>query len=87
MEKTGMRYKDWLREWLEKKRALVKEATWANYSVAVMNHIMPVLGEYDIAEITEERMQETVLYWLRRSVAEDSQGFGNDYKGQSAYGL
>ena len=66
MEKTGMRYKDWLREWLEKKRALVKEATWANYSVAVMNHIMPVLGEYDIAEITEERMQETVLYWLRR---------------------
>lgn len=65
MRKTNVVYGDWLRDWLAAKEGLVKEATQANYTVAVMNHILPALGKYRLEEITEERLQKTVLYWLR----------------------
>ena len=52
----------------------VKESTWANYSVAVMNHILPALGEYTLEELTEEKLQETVLFWLRQGRLDGSGG-------------
>jgi integrase len=59
-----MLYKDWLAEWLSDKKGYVKEATYANYSVEVVNHIIPKLGDYALCDLTEDRIQETVLYWL-----------------------
>lgn len=53
VEMTGcdVKYRDWLKEWLVRIKGGVRESTWANYSVAVMNHIPPVLGECTLEEI------------------------------------
>ena len=64
MSKACIYYRDWLEQWMNKKKGCVKEATCANYSVAIINHIVPCLGHYYIEEITEEVLQETVLYWM-----------------------
>lgn len=61
MTGCDVKYRDWLKEWLVRIKGGVRESTWANYSVAVMNHIPPVLGR----KLTEEKRQETVLFWLR----------------------
>ncbi|MBQ7004156.1 MAG: site-specific integrase [Oscillospiraceae bacterium] len=57
-------YKDWLSGWLAQREGFVKEATLAGYSTAVANHIVPQLGGLPVSEVTEERLQETVLEWL-----------------------
>lgn len=61
-----MLYRDWLKQWLSEKKGRVKEATRANYSVAAVNHIIPRLGGYPLGEVTEARLQEAVLFWLRQ---------------------
>lgn len=66
-------YKEWLEEWLESKKGFVKEATYANYSMVIINHIIPTLGRYKLNELTESKLQETVLYWLERGRI-DNQG-------------
>ena len=62
--KAQISYKEWLEYWLESKRTFVKEATFANYSLAVDNHIIPALGNCTLNELTEKQVQKTVLYWL-----------------------
>lgn len=57
-------YKEWLARWLAGKEGYVKEATYANYSVTIVNHIIPVLGDCTIPELTEGRIQGAVLAWL-----------------------
>jgi integrase len=57
-------YKEWLEQWLQDKREFVKEATYANYSTAIVNQIIPTLGDYHLSELTEKKLQETALYWL-----------------------
>lgn len=57
-------YREWLRQWLQEKNGLIKEATYANYTTAILNHIIPALGDYSVAEITEEILQKTVSEWL-----------------------
>ena len=74
MTGCDVKYRDWLQEWLVRIRGGVKESTWANYSVAVMNHILPALGEYALEELTEEKLQETVLFWLRQGRLDGSGG-------------
>ena len=59
-----IKYGEWVALWLESKRGFVKESTYANYSMAAINHIIPSLGEYTIDEITESIMQETVICWI-----------------------
>lgn len=58
-------YKDWLSEWMAEYRQFAKEATFATYSMAVVNHIIPLLGGYTLEELTEKKIQEAVLYWLQ----------------------
>lgn len=57
-------YGDWLVEWLDEKKGFVKEATYGNYSMAVVNHIYPTLGGQALCAIDERMMQETAAYWL-----------------------
>ena len=64
MSRICIYYRDWLEQWMNRKKGCVKESTSANDSVAVVNHIAPCLGHYFIEEITEEVLQETVLYWM-----------------------
>ena len=56
MEMPQINYGQWLEEWLSAKKGFVKEATWANYTVAVMNHILPALGAYRLEELTEDQI-------------------------------
>ena len=90
MTDCDVKYRDWLQEWLVRIRGGVKESTWANYSVAVMNHILPALGEYTLEELTEEKLQETVFFWLRqgrrewRPVWKDGERSGQRCKRQPA---
>jgi integrase len=65
MMATKILYKDWLAEWLKDKRAFVKEATFANYSIEIVNHIIPKLGDCPLLDLTESRIQGTVLTWLK----------------------
>ncbi|MDR0514577.1 MAG: site-specific integrase [Coriobacteriaceae bacterium] len=58
-------YQDWLKTWLAGKKALVNAASYATYSMAVFNHLIPVLGRYRIGQITEGLVQEKVLWWLK----------------------
>ena len=58
-------YREWLKVWLQQMEGRVKESTRANYSLAVMNHILPALGDCMLEELTEEKLQETLLFWLR----------------------
>lgn len=56
-----MTYKNWIEIWIERKSLLVKESTFAAYSNILVNHLLPTFGELELAEITEERMQEYVF--------------------------
>ena len=59
-----IKYGEWVVLWLESKKGFVKESTYANYSMAVINHIIPSLGDYEINEVSESIMQETVIRWV-----------------------
>lgn len=62
--KKEIKYEQWVNEWLLTRKGFIKEATYANYSTAIINQIVPALGGYDVAEITEKKLQETVMFWL-----------------------
>ncbi len=63
--KEKMLYKDWLRIWLKQKEGYVKDATFAHYTVMVINHLIPTLGDLYLNQITEKRLQKAVLEWLK----------------------
>lgn len=54
------------RECLEKKRPFIKESTYLLYECHLNNHIVPALGHMRCSEITEEMLQDTVVYWATR---------------------
>jgi len=58
-----IKYGEWVALWLDSKKSFVKESTYANYSMAAINHIIPSLGNYAINEISESIVQETVIHW------------------------
>ncbi len=60
----NLMYKEWMQEWLKSKDGYVKEATYANYSMAVVNHIIPTLGDCRLEDLSEDLIQKTVLNWL-----------------------
>lgn len=55
---------DWLTEWLEKKRFVVKESTFIRYRNMIENHIRPALGEYPISKVSTDLMERIVHTWL-----------------------
>lgn len=62
MEK--MLFKEWAEEWLVHKKAYVKESTYANYSVAMKNQIIPAIGEEAVEDIGSVRVQSLVSVWI-----------------------
>lgn len=66
-------YGAWLNNWLSTKREYIKEATFANYQQAIDTHILPALGTIPLAELTEQKLQEVTLYWLKEGRC-DGQG-------------
>jgi Site-specific recombinase XerD len=62
---STIKYEEWLALWLKSKRGFVKESTYANYSMAIVNHIMPKLGKYLLHDLTEDVLQKTVMEWSK----------------------
>lgn len=69
-DKIGETYKmkrvifsEWALEWVESKRMYIKESTYANYKLAIMNHLIPEFGNLYIDEITRKIIQETISDW------------------------
>ena len=63
-----MTFKKLLEMWLKEKSNYVKESTYAYYDFEVRNYIVPCLGHLSLEEITEERIQETVLLWQNQGM-------------------
>ena len=66
-------YGAWLKEWLPVKSDYIKEATLANYQQNIETHILPAFGDCPLSELTEEKLQQTALYWLEEGRC-DGQG-------------
>ena len=47
-------FSEWALEWVESKRMYIKESTYANYKLAIMNHLIPEFGNLYIDEITRK---------------------------------
>lgn len=52
-----------LEMWLKEKKEYIKESTYAYYHFEATNYIYPLLGLLQLEEVTEERIQSTVLFW------------------------
>lgn len=52
-----MTYEEWIYKWIGSKEKFVKESTFASYSNILVNHLLPKFGKYDIAQITEDKIQ------------------------------
>ena len=60
-----MIFQDWLEEWLQDKKNEVKPATYSSYLLAIENHLIPILGGYEIEEINSAVLQEAVNKWAK----------------------
>lgn len=57
-----MKYKDWLNEWLsDYQKNYLKPRTYRNYEGIVKNHITPLLGEYDLSELSLPILHEFIV--------------------------
>ena len=68
-----MKFKDWLSEWLEyyvKPRA--KYRTQALYEQQISKHIIPELGEYELDEISAEKLQRFVVNLMEEGLSSNS---------------
>ncbi len=54
-------YRDWIYQWLQIQKDYIKESTYANYSNAVFNHIIPKLGHYSIDKLNHNILQEFLI--------------------------
>lgn len=70
----NMIFKEWAAIWLQQKEYLVKESTYANYSVALVNHIIPYLGEQFIKNIDKTMVQKMVWHLLKNGRIDQSGG-------------
>lgn len=61
----NMKYKELVEEWLEEKKHYVKESTYALYTYEMRSYILPMLGEIELADITEEVLQDCTLQWQK----------------------
>lgn len=61
-----MKYKEWLVEWLDNYiKITVKQRTFVEYGSVVFKHIIPVLGEYELDDLTPQKMQNFVSELLK----------------------
>ena len=67
-------FEECLRQWMISRKPYVKESTYANYSLAAINHIVPALGKYGVGEIMESTIQNQVLEWAKGGRVDKSGG-------------
>lgn len=67
-------FRKWAEEWMKEKRQTVKESTYANYSVIMANHLLPVLGERQLLDISRKDVQNLVMQWTRDGRIRESGG-------------
>jgi len=63
-----MLFENILKMWLLEKKDYIKASTHAYYDFEVSNYIVPILGNLDIQEITESRIQKAVLLWQNKGM-------------------
>ena len=61
-----MKYKELVEEWMEEKKHYVKESTYALYTYEMRSYILPMLGEIELADITEEVLQDCTFQWQEK---------------------
>ena len=75
-----MKYKDWLEEWLENYiKPSVKTRTYEHYGQIVKLHIIPALGEYDLAELSVIVLQRFVADLLNSGNKKTNKGFSANF--------
>lgn len=57
-----LKYKSYLKQWLDFKKDYVKESTYANYTNIVFNYIIPYLGDYNVNKLNHQIIQKHILY-------------------------
>ena len=67
-------YKDWIYDWLLDKKNYIKESTYANYSNAIFNHIIPKLGNYKLNALSNRLIQDYLLELSRNGKKNNSGG-------------
>ena len=73
-EKETMTVENWVQIWKGESRNFVKESTFATYSVAIENHILPYYGDWELRDISHEDNQEFILF-LSRKKRKDGLGY------------
>ena len=75
-----MKYKDWLEEWLENYiKPSVKTRTYEHYGQIVKLHIIPALGEYDLAELSVIVLQRFVTDLLNSGNKKTNKGLSANF--------
>lgn len=73
-----MKYKDWLVEWLNNYiKISVKHRTFSEYSSIVFAHIIPALGEYELDELTSQKLQKFVSDLLQNGNLKNGGGLSS----------
>ncbi len=75
-----MKYKDWLTEWLNTYiQSSNKQRTYSRYNNIVKLHIAPLLGEYELAEITPMILQKFITTLMTSSNKKTAKGLSANY--------
>lgn len=69
-----MMFEEWAEEWLDYKKNYVKESTYANYLIAMVNHIVPAFQGMEMNEITTNVIQNAVLAWSKTGCLNKTRG-------------
>lgn len=73
-QEDKVNYDVWLDEWLQIKKAGIKESTYIRYKNMIENHIKPELGKYPISKITTSQMEQYVIDKLNNGKLDGSGG-------------
>ncbi len=73
-KKEDITVEEWIRIWQKEHRDFIKESTFATYSVAIENHILPHFAGKKISQISHEDNQEFILL-LSRKKRKDGKGY------------
>lgn len=72
-----IRYKKLAVKWLDKKRGFVKQSTYANYACIIHNHIIPILGNYYLRNISNELLQNFIIRKCQEGRLDSSGGLSD----------
>lgn len=68
-----MKYKEWLNAWLNLYvKQVVKTRTFKKYSQNIVNHIIPILGDYDIEKLSPIILQKFAISLREKSLSSNT---------------